>query len=324
VTLRLPDHWLWDFWLAADGDDVHVFYLQAPRSLGDPVRRHANATIGHAVSRDMRTWRVLPDALGRGRAGAFDDRATWTGSVVRHAGKWLMFYSGISTADPDFVQRVGMAVSDDLTTWTRTALVIEADARWYEKAQGEGEEHWRDPWAHVTEDGVLHLLLTARSNRGPEGGRGVIGHAWSTDLRTWHVGPPLSAPGPFRQLEVPELVCIDGRWMLLFSASVHDHGPDRSSSPDFVREGGSSIAFAPGPLGPFEPKSGRLVVGDPRGSLYAGRLIERRGQWWYLAWLSRGPGGEFIGELSDPMPAGLDPAGCLVVDVPGGLLEERP
>jgi beta-fructofuranosidase len=37
VSLRLPDHWLWDFWFAVDGDDVHVFYLQAPRALGDPL-----------------------------------------------------------------------------------------------------------------------------------------------------------------------------------------------------------------------------------------------------------------------------------------------
>jgi beta-fructofuranosidase len=36
MTLRLPDKWMWDFWLIRDGMDYHVFYLQAPRSLGDP------------------------------------------------------------------------------------------------------------------------------------------------------------------------------------------------------------------------------------------------------------------------------------------------
>ena len=86
VALRLDGHWVWDFWFARDGDDVHVFYLQAPRSLGDPELRHVNATIGHAVSRDLRDWEVLPDALGAGAPGAFDDLATWTGSVLRHDG----------------------------------------------------------------------------------------------------------------------------------------------------------------------------------------------------------------------------------------------
>src|SRR5690606_21128921 len=33
MTLALPDRWVWDFWFARDGDDVHVFYLQAPKSL---------------------------------------------------------------------------------------------------------------------------------------------------------------------------------------------------------------------------------------------------------------------------------------------------
>src|SRR5690606_19339933 len=46
MPLALPDRWVWDFWFAHDGDDVHVFYLQAPRALGDPDRRHHNATIG--------------------------------------------------------------------------------------------------------------------------------------------------------------------------------------------------------------------------------------------------------------------------------------
>ena len=102
--LRLADHWLWDFWFARDDEEIHVFYLQAPRSLGDPELRHVNATIGHAVSRDGRRWRVLPDALGRGPEGAFDDLATWTGSVVRYDGRRHLFYTGISRAD-------GVAVS---------------------------------------------------------------------------------------------------------------------------------------------------------------------------------------------------------------------
>jgi len=35
VTLRFDDRWVWDFWLADEGPLTHVFYLQAPRSLGD-------------------------------------------------------------------------------------------------------------------------------------------------------------------------------------------------------------------------------------------------------------------------------------------------
>jgi hypothetical protein len=48
MTLRLPDKWVWDFWLVRDGADYHAFYLQAHRSLGDPELRHMNASVGHA------------------------------------------------------------------------------------------------------------------------------------------------------------------------------------------------------------------------------------------------------------------------------------
>ncbi|HEX7266280.1 MAG TPA: hypothetical protein VF256_02510, partial [Streptosporangiaceae bacterium] len=60
---------------------MHVFFLHAPRDLGHPDLRHHHAQIGHAVSQDLRSWEVLPTAVGPGPPGAFDDRATWTGSV---------------------------------------------------------------------------------------------------------------------------------------------------------------------------------------------------------------------------------------------------
>ena len=63
MTLRLPDKWVWDFWLAQDGPDYHIFYLQAPRSLSDPDLRHWNVSVGHAVSQNLRDWGILPDAL---------------------------------------------------------------------------------------------------------------------------------------------------------------------------------------------------------------------------------------------------------------------
>ena len=47
--LRLDDFWVWDSWVADDGDAYHLYFLQAPRSLGDPALRHVHATVGHAT-----------------------------------------------------------------------------------------------------------------------------------------------------------------------------------------------------------------------------------------------------------------------------------
>src|SRR4051794_10383301 len=197
MALRLAHDWLWDFWFAVDGDDVHVFYLKAPRALGDPELRHHHATVGHAVSRDLRTWRVLADALGAGPPGSFDDLATWTGSVVRHGGRWHLFYTGIARAEAGAIQRVGRASSGDLVRWERHGAVLEADPRWYETRRDRATlEHWRDPWvAWDAERRRFDMLLCARAADGPADGRGVVGHATSADLVRWHAAPPLSPPG---------------------------------------------------------------------------------------------------------------------------------
>src|SRR4051794_23085082 len=168
MSLGYDDRWIWDFWVATDGPGVHLFHLQAPRALGDPERRHRHATIGHAVSRDLRTWRPLPDALGAGPPGAFDDLATWTGSVIRHGGRWHMHYTGIARAADGAVQRIGRATSTDLVHWERTATRVEADPRWYETLGPDvGEQHWRDPWVfHDPATRRFHMLVCARVGDG--------------------------------------------------------------------------------------------------------------------------------------------------------------
>ena len=49
------DCWVWDFWLADDGDAYHLFFLYASRALPHPDDRHLRASIGHAVSANLRT-----------------------------------------------------------------------------------------------------------------------------------------------------------------------------------------------------------------------------------------------------------------------------
>src|SRR3954469_25458614 len=112
--LRLPDRWGWDLWVARTDSEYHLFFLQAPRALGDPDLRHRNASVGHAVSTDLSSWTILPDVLVRGSAGAWDDLATWTGSVISDGDTWYMLYTGISSVEGGMVQRIGLATSSNL------------------------------------------------------------------------------------------------------------------------------------------------------------------------------------------------------------------
>ena len=130
---RLADSWVWDLWFADDGENYHMFFLHAPRDLPSPADRHFLARIGHATSADLWAWERAPDALGPGNAPAFDDLATWTGSVVRGPdGMWHLFYTGASKAEDGLVQRIGLATSPDLFVWeplVRSSSPIPAGTR---------------------------------------------------------------------------------------------------------------------------------------------------------------------------------------------------
>lgn len=326
MGLRLEDRWVWDFWFAHADGRVHVFYLQAPRSLGDPDLRHWNATIGHAVSDDLVSWDVLPDALGPGPAGAWDDKATWTGSVLRWRERWWMAYTGIGAAEDGRVQRIGMAVSDDLATWEKVGdgPVLTADPRWYEQLDLSTwiEETFRDPWLFTDPDGDgVRMLMTARTAVGPPDGRGVIGHARSRDMVAWEPLPPVSQPGDFAHLEVPQLVAIDGRWYLLFCVYEWAHSSGRLERARACS--GTHYLVGDGPLGPFRSPGDAFLCASDEGPapFYAGKLVQdpRDSAWCFASWVQFDDGGTFVGELADPVPVAVHGDGTLSLPAPPRL-----
>lgn len=302
--LHLAASWVWDSWFAREGDLIHAFFLKASRALVDPDLRHRRASIGHAVSADLTNWTELPDALVASDGPAFDDLATWTGSVVRaDDGTWCLFYTGIARASAGLVQRIGVARSTDMVVWARPEQldVLAPDPAWYE-VLGEPawpDEAWRDPWVmrDASGDG-WHMLVTARSREGSPDDRGVVGHAWSADLVEWHVGPPLSAPGSgFGQLEVTQYGEVDGRGVLVFSCLAPELSAGRRAAGE---RGGIWVVNAPGPLGPFDVASAYRLTGE---SLYAGRLVrDLGGAWQLLAFRATEADGSFGGYLIDPLP----------------------
>jgi beta-fructofuranosidase len=301
MGLRFDDRWIWDFWLARDDGEHHLFFLQAPRSLGDPEQRHWHVSVGHAVSTDLRKWRLLPDALAPAPAGAWDDYTTWTGSVLRHDRRWWMFYTGTCRREQGKVQRVGLAISENLISWQRygSAPLIEADPRWYEQLGSSTwpEQAWRDPWVFPDPaTGTFHALLTARVADGDPATRGVIGHATSDDLVSWTVQPPVTASGVFGHLEIPQVERVGGAWRLLFSTP-----PGGGYAVE-----GTHLLSAGHPLGPYKWSSHQVLDADPAGTRYGGRLVRDGTGWQLLTWLNRGPDGEFVGELADPVPVRTD------------------
>jgi beta-fructofuranosidase len=246
------------------------------------------------VSEDLQSWARAGDVVAASVPPAFDDLATWTGSVVRgRDGRWWLFYTGVTLVDARIRQTIGAATSIDLMAWHKEAAspLVTADGRWYERLGG-GDWH-EEAW---------HMLITARANHGPADDRGVIGHAHSTDLRRWRVGPPLSKPGSgFGHIECPQLASVDGRLVLVFSCLDPQFSAARRGT---GATGGILYVAADSPTGPFDIAAAHPLTSD---AFYCGRLVhDRAGQPVLLAFRYFDEARQFLGELSDPMPVGWE------------------
>ncbi len=173
------------------GDTYHLFHLVLPN----------HAYIAHATSEDGLSWTRVPNALFVGDPGAWDDDMLWTMHVSpdpHHSGRWRMFYTGLCRKESGRVQRVGLAVSDDLFTWRKVA-----DKSWplavqgphYESGLGEGR-HWvsfRDPY-YQRINGEGWLLAAARVASGPVNRRGCVFVAKEVQAGVFETQPPLAVP----------------------------------------------------------------------------------------------------------------------------------
>ncbi len=306
--LRLRDDWVWDSWIADDGELYHLFFLKAPRALGDPGLRHARATIGHATSPDLREWTHLGDALLPDPAG-WDDLAVWTGSVVRgDDGLWRMFYTAIATRGHGLRdQRIGVVVSEDLHTWRRVTdhPIVTADPRWYRTLEEDvtASETWRDPFVFRDPGGDgWRMLITARAIGADRNDDGVLAEARSADLLRWEVMAPVCAPGAgFGQLEVAQVRVIGDRPVLVFTCHPQEQTADR------IERSGRYCTWSvvgPSVTGPWDIGTAQPFRAEP--ALFAAPLVQQRdGSWALVGFRNLEPEGIFSFEILDPIPVEL-------------------
>jgi beta-fructofuranosidase len=307
-VLALPDDWVWDSWIADDGERYHLFFLRAPRALGDPALRHTAARVGHATSEDLSDWSLHEDALAPA-AGHWDDLAIWTGSVQRGDDRgWLFYYSALSTSDGLGTedQRIGVAQSDDLFTWRRVgdAPLIGPDPRWYRTGADAPwrSSTWRDPFVFADPEGAgWHMLITARARGAPLMHSGVLAHARSADMLTWELQPPVSRPAGFGELEVAQVRIVEGRPLLVFTCQ-----PERQADEQISRFGRFATWYVLGDslTGPWDVGAALPFEADP--TLSAAPLVQRRdGGWAFLGFRNSETSGPPSLEIVDPIPVTL-------------------
>lgn len=80
----------------------------------DPLRMAF--VVGVAESADGLGFERRGEILGPGEPGSFDCQGAATRHVIRHDGRYWMFYEGVG---PDGYRSMGLAVSDDAVRWSR-------------------------------------------------------------------------------------------------------------------------------------------------------------------------------------------------------------
>jgi beta-fructofuranosidase len=322
LPLAIANKWIWDFWLAKNNEDWHIYFLQADKSLGDPELRHRNVTQGHAVSRDLSNWRHLGTCFRPSAGAAWDDWTTWTGSVLQGPdGLWHLFYTGTTHTGAGMHQRIGHAISVDMHNWVRVGdgLCLDLSGSEYEEYT---PGHWhdramRDPWVmrHPDGDGWL-MYFTARVTgiAEPNAG-GAIGLATSPDLYTWTLRSPVYRGGMFGQMEVPEVFEHDGRWYLLFCTSGKHWSKAYRA---FNRQSpvtGSHYLTADHPLGPWAIAPGPFFEGQEPCRRYAGKIVKTDAGLQVMGFIHTTPDRAFVGVVSDPIPVSVDRDGLLHAEV---------
>ncbi len=302
----LPGHRIGDAWYFVEDETVHAFFLV------NRVRQPSGLEIGHAVSDDLQHWDYLGLALTIGPSGAWDDKNLATGCVIRRDGLYWMAFTG-HRHESFFVQRVGMAFSNDLVYWEKRPEnpTSEADRNYYE-ITSTGQRtltHWRDPFLFDNGDRVLQCVCARRTD-GDETMRGTIGLAQSTDMVRWDTLPPPEHDRMTEEMEVPQLYHIDGRYYLIFC--THDYWLAPSFKAQFPGHPFRSTDYSmvgDSPTGPFSIHGTGEIMPDPLPDwFYASQLVKWRGDWYLIGTQGRNE----QSSLSDPYPVTADETGIHV------------
>lgn len=186
-----------------------VYYMYYLKDGGDSF----NHSIYLATTRDFITYEEQDEpVLESSRTGGQD---SWigTGSVVKVADKYYLFYTGHNGSSAmEYKEKIMVAVSDNLTHFEKLA-------DWYitpDKTLGQKND-FRDPQAYYDpETGIISLTITASQNNTAR----IIKYSVSADLQNvTYDGIIFTNPvGKFWNLECTDTFEMGDKWYVTYSA----------------------------------------------------------------------------------------------------------
>ncbi len=220
---------------------LHLFYIrhnnwyyEGPPQEWRPDLDEKN--IGHIWTTDFETWKGpggpnQPDTTALAvRPGKFDEFHVWAPTIVQRGPLFHMFYTGVRNEGGKEHQRIGVATSYDLNTWSPgdTVVLSAPQVPWASKDPVDygHAQQLRDPF--VMEDPInagwwLMYFVAVDSVFAP---KMAVGVARSQDLRTWGADElPLRSTekptfqGPTTAVESPHVFRHNGQWWLPYTVN---------------------------------------------------------------------------------------------------------
>ncbi len=197
------------------GDTLHIFYNRG--YIGYEWDTMTVDTVGHAVTKDLVNWEILPPCLTVD-PGLFEEYQVWSPGIAEKNGRYYMYYTGVNM---NAAQAICLAVSDDLYSWRKYEKnpVVKPGAwcPW-------DESHWsdcRDAMVFNDGDGTSYMYYCTSKYDGKGGAVPALGIASSSDMYNWKDLGAYSFNICDHALESPFVIKRGGRYYLFFTNCGH-------------------------------------------------------------------------------------------------------
>jgi hypothetical protein len=211
----------------------HIFYSRGNEGLGWNLG--SETAIGHATSSDLIHWSILGNVLSIDVTHNWKERNIWAPHVLKvdmviggQQWAYVMAYTGVDSLRS---QQIGIAVSQDLNTWTDLSVnngALRPNPAWALWQAGVEWQNCRDPF--LMKQGNQLIMLTSVQTR-PEyqnlGIRGAIAMATSTNGLTWtDSGGPLLANDHSSLLASSHMEQnpVSNSWQLFYTRTIAPGG----------------------------------------------------------------------------------------------------
>ncbi|MDR2816890.1 MAG: hypothetical protein LBB62_09350, partial [Proteiniphilum sp.] len=283
-----PTNYLvWDNWTIVKGDSIHLFHMQGLKIIAYPKDQNLRG-YGHAVSGDLLRWTEKPEVLSLyNRVYDNDVDFRFSGSTVEHNGKYYMYYTMRKWA----MERIGLAISDDLYHWTiyEGNPVLEPNGRWFITFNAEGTGSNHPLWGYKVDcrdmlvikdkkgSGYYGYFVSSADRKDLNTPTAVIGIAYSTDMIRWEQKGIVYYPTGVNMPEMIDVFEYQNQWYMTLSSGKDNGGVSSSSDPYIFRA--QLYAKAATPEGPFvEDLSDNVIMGGSVNSGICTRSVEYKGK----------------------------------------------